>query len=133
MYRLITLLAGLLLCFSASAQSSGTDKASDLLPGTWAMTTEIHGARIEAQTTFTSDGKLVENVKVIQDDTTTNMSASGNWIVEGDTIITTYTESSVPDLVPIGSVERDKITFVDAHQLSLVDAEGTAATMHKVR
>ena len=132
MRRLAVLLAGAVVWLSAIAQEAQNTNYADILPGTWALTTEIHGARLEARSTFTTDGHVEEQLKVTQDGTITELFARGRWEVDGDEIVTTYTESNAPGLVAVGSVERDKITYLDEHQLSLVDGEGTAATMHRV-
>ena len=132
MHRLILLLFALLLSGCASTPATKGNLA-DLLPGTWAITTEINGARIEAQTVISANGQVEERVRVTQNGVVSNLTARGSWKVQDDSMVTTYTESSAPDFAPVGSVSRDKVTFIDENQLSVVDEEGTAGTMHRVR
>lgn len=133
MHRLFALLIALLWPVCGSAQVDIEDRIRNLLPGTWALTIEIDGVHLEGTTIISADGNVEEYVKVIQNGIVSNLAARGKWTIEGDSMITTYTESSAPGLIAVGSVEREKITFIDSDQLSIVDAEGTALTMSRVR
>lgn len=133
MHRLTLLLLALILTASASAQDNSTTEIDSLLPGTWAMTTQIHDSRIEDETTFTSDNEVEEIRRVIHNGIVATLNARGSWKVDGDIIVTTYTESSPSNFVPVGTVNRSKVTFIDEHQLSISGEEGSTGTMHRVR
>jgi hypothetical protein len=132
MKHLVSLFLAVLLAGCATSRQAPVVDIARLLPGTWAMVTEVEGARIEARSTYDSSGKAEERVKVTQGAQTTEILARGLWRVEGDMIVTTYTESNAPALAAVGSVSRDRVTFIDDRQLSIVDEEGTAVTGYRV-
>lgn len=118
----------MLLWSAAAAAELSAEHIRKYLPGTWLLEMKADDLTVVGSTTYHADGSAVSEGLVTSPELNTRMRFKGKWTVEGNQLIVEATESSMPDLVPVGAVSRDKVLAIDEHLLSYVDESGERFT-----
>lgn len=130
MKKYILILVSLFITSLAWAEATTADIEKHL-PGKWQTSQEIYGQKLESSTAYSSDGTVTYDLRITSPESTYSYTGEGHWKVEGDKVVVTITKSSSPDFIKVGEVMKDTVTFIDSHQFSYVDDEGTAMTEHR--
>jgi hypothetical protein len=82
-------------------------------------------------TTFDADGTFSGEAELAFQGKTIALRVKGDWRIEDSTLIEKITASSVPDLVPVGLVTKDKIVALTEGSLTLRSEKGKEHTKKK--
>jgi hypothetical protein len=108
----------------AAQPAAKTAITKEALVGTWYLDMEVGGVRAQGATEYKADGTLQGRARFTTEDETTDLNVKGRWKLDGRTLTTTVTESSDPEMIPIGEVSKDEILELSASILRLRDEDG---------
>ena len=120
----------------ASEKTSEKSKASSVdkekLIGKWKHVTKEEGLTIVGRTELKKDGTMTASGKFTVDGKSTKISLEGTWALNGDILEETVTKSSQPDLIPVGTVTKDKVLKVTETEFTYEDEEGKEVTETRI-
>ena len=96
-----------------------------LLPGQWQVNQTIESVTVVGTSTYTADGQVIYQGTMTGPDFSVPYRFKAKWTVSGTTFIAEILETSSPDLMTIGSIQRDTVISLDETTYKFVDDEGT--------
>jgi hypothetical protein len=143
-------LAGLLLVASGcrqekASEGSGASPADEKLPpstaadlemqrrivGTWRTTMTEDDVTITGAVTYSPDGTAKFSGTLEFEGIVTPVNWSTTWSVRDNKIFEKFTESSMPDVLPVGEIAEDQIVRVTDQELVVLDADGLSTTYRR--
>jgi hypothetical protein len=112
----------------AARPATGAAITRESLVGTWYLDMELGGVRVQGATEYKADGTLQGRARFAMEDETIDLAVKGTWKLDGKTITTTVTQSSNPEMMPVGEVSKDEILELTASTLRYRDEEGQVVT-----
>jgi hypothetical protein len=124
-------MSGLVVLCGTGATAVKTPTAQEVesakaLIGTWQLVVEPGEAIIvSAESKFAGDGAFAsKGMFQLSSSAPIQVTFSGKWRIEGDTLIMEVTKSSPPGVLPVGVVTRDRILKLDGRSLETRTADG---------
>jgi hypothetical protein len=119
----------LFLFFSTSVLAAVSEESiRQLLPGKWRVNQTIETVTVVGTSTYTADGRVVYEGTMSGPGFSTPYKFKGKWTVSGTTFMAEITETSSPDLMPVGTIQKDTVLLLDETTYKFVDDEGTEGT-----
>ena len=126
----IALLFGAYSCFASDALPA--DQMEAMIVGTWSEEYELDGVRASAVSKYTSGHSVEQLGTFTAENLRVDYRLRARWSIQGDTLVTEVLESSHPELVAVGHVERDTILSMTTDQWVYRDADGVEFTAKRV-
>lgn len=121
-------LTGMLMASSELKQA----EIEALLPGKWLISEKIDSASLEVVTTYGKDRSYTTSGVIKTKDREIKYEAAGTWSVSDNVLIINFTSSSHPQVIPVGTVEKDVISAIDKKTMTYKDENGDEATETRV-
>jgi hypothetical protein len=122
-----TLAALVLFCtsvFGEKSEQSDKELTSKLV-GTWVLSpTDTRTKKLSGEITFKGDSTYQGVIVIKLQDNTTRWAFAGIWKIENHILTETTTESSVPDIAPVGHISIIQIDSISDKELVEIKAEG---------
>lgn len=133
-----------LFCLTAisRAEDQGSDKAAEKskapsfdrekLIGKWKHIIKGDGMVLIGTTELKKDGTMQGRSKLTLAGKTITISMDGTWKLNGDILEETVTKSSHPELIPVGTVTKDKVLKLSDTEFTYEDEDGEEETETRV-
>jgi hypothetical protein len=95
-----------------------------LLPGLWRADSESPPISVKATSQYLRNGTVIFIGHITGPGVDVNYRVKSKWVVEGDVLISTIVESNRPDMLAVGSVERDRVLEIDGKHFTYLDSTG---------
>ena len=95
-----------------------------LLPGLWRADSESPPISVKATSNYLRNGTVIFDGHITGPGVDVKYRVKSKWIVEGDVLVSTIVESNRPEMLAIGSVQRDRIVEIDGKHFTFVDSSG---------
>lgn len=102
--------------------------SKEKLLGKWLYSGKVGETSIVGVTEFRKDGTIVAKGKMTTDGETQEVTIEGTWEIKGDVLIETVTKTSNQDVVPNGTVSKDKILSISDTEFVYEDQDGEKTT-----
>lgn len=99
-------------------------RIKSLLPGLWRADSESPPISVKATSNYLRNGTVVFDGHITGPGVDVKYRVKSKWKVEGDVLVSTIVESNRPDMLAVGSVERDRIVEIDGKHFTYVDSTG---------
>lgn len=104
-----------------------------LLPGLWRADSESPPISVKATSNYLRDGTVVFDGHITGPGVDIKYRVKSKWVVEGDVLVSTILESNQPEMLAVGSVERDRVVEIDDKHFTYVDSSGTRYSEFLIR
>ena len=95
-----------------------------LLPGLWRADTQSPPISVKATSNYLRNGTVIFDGHITGPGVDVKYRVKSKWVVEGDVLVSTIVESNRPDMLAVGSVERDRIVEIDGKHFTYLDSTG---------
>jgi hypothetical protein len=99
-----------------------------LLPGLWRADSESPPISVKATSNYLRNGTVIFVGHITGPGVDVKYRVKSKWLVEGDVLVSTIIESNRPDMLAVGSVERDRIVEIDGKHFTYLDSTGLRYT-----
>jgi uncharacterized protein (TIGR03066 family) len=127
---------------NAVAQDKAPDKVvekpavpaidQEKLIGKWRYAKKAEGLTVVGTTEFKKDGTMVGKGQLTLEGKTAAISLEGTWKLIGDILEQRVTKSNVPEMLPVGTVTKDKVLKLSDTQFTYVDEDSAEHTEKRV-
>jgi hypothetical protein len=104
-----------------------------LLPGLWRADSESPPISVKATSNYLRNGTVVFVGHITGPGVDVNYRVKSKWVVEGDVLVSTIVESNRPDMLAVGSVERDRVVEIDGKHFTYVDSTGVRYSEYLIK
>ncbi len=94
------------------------------LPGLWRADSESPPISVKATSNYLRNGTVVFDGHITGPGVDVKYRVKSKWVVEGDVLVSTIVESNRPDMLAIGSIQRDRIVEIDGKHFTYEDSTG---------
>lgn len=95
-----------------------------LLPGLWRADSESPPISVKATSKYLRNGTVIFDGHITGPGVDVKYRVKSRWVVEGDVLVSTIIESNRPDMLALGSVERDRVVEIDGKHFTYLDSTG---------
>jgi hypothetical protein len=119
--------------FSAAAESVLVRPLERMILGSWRESVVMGEATSSGISVYSPDSTVTHQIKFVGPGLTIEVRTRSRWRIEGKELITEVTESSRPDVLPIGTTERDTIVAMEKNQWVYRDSDGVEVTAIRLK
>lgn len=116
----------------ASEKSKASSVDQEKLIGKWKHVSKSEGMTIAGRTELKKDGTMTANGKITIAGKSMKVALEGTWKLNGDILEETVTKSNLPELIPVGTVTKDKVLKVTDTEFTYEDEEGEEITETRI-
>jgi len=95
-----------------------------LLPGLWRADSESPPISVKATSNYLRNGTVIFVGHITGPGVDVKYRVKSKWVVEGDLLVSTIIESNRPDMLALGSVQRDRVVEIDGKHFTYLDSSG---------
>ena len=122
----------LLSSLSAIAESAAHDSLDKMILGSWRESVVMGEVSSSGISVYSPDSTVTHQIKAVAPGLTLEIRTRSRWRIEGSELITEVTESSRPDAIPVGAIERDTIVSMERNRWVYRDSDGVEVTAIRV-
>ena len=108
-------------------------RIKSLLPGLWRADSDSPPISVKATSNYLRNGTVVFDGHITGPGVDVKYRVKSKWVVEGDVLVSTIVESNRPDMLAVGSVERDRIVEIDGKHFTYLDSTGVRYSEFRIK
>ena len=105
---------------------------SQTIIGKWKSELIEGDIEIKGINTFTADGKILSNAKMLVSGQKIDIEVEGTWIIKNGVVILTVTKTNIPEIIPLDSIKRNTIITLNNNVYQYMDEDGKILTEYRM-